>query len=68
MEEFKIALDAGTPVPPQETTYMCQLVEIPGDQQYHIIGTKPAIDNNIVAHHIVVYGCDELGEYTLKVY
>ena len=45
---------------------MCQLIEIPSDEQYHIIGTKPAIDNDIVAHHIIVYGCDELGECTVK--
>ena len=67
MKQVTVSIAAGTKVPAEETTYMCQLVKLPDDQEYHMIGSKPAIDNDRVAHHIIVYGCDELGKcYTLK--
>ena len=61
IKNFTISIDSGTEVPAQETTYMCQLVKLPDDQEYHIIGTIPKIDNLQVAHHILLYGCDENG-------
>ncbi|WAR31781.1 DOPO-like protein [Mya arenaria] len=46
-----------TPVPAQETTYMCMAFELPSDKPYHLIASNPIIDNREVMHHIIVYGC-----------
>ncbi|XP_052789490.1 dopamine beta-hydroxylase-like [Mya arenaria] len=46
-----------TPVPAQETTYMCMAFELPSDKPYHLIASTPIIDNREVMHHIIVYGC-----------
>ncbi|XP_071155959.1 tyramine beta-hydroxylase-like [Mytilus edulis] len=46
-------------VPRQTTTYTCLLFEFPQDQDYHIVATKPVIDNKHVMHHILLFGCDE---------
>ena len=35
--------------------------ELPQDGDYHMIATKPFIDNEYVMHHILLYGCDETG-------
>ena len=49
-------------IPPKETTFQCQYFELPSDQDYHLIATKPYIDNANIMHHIVVWGCaDEVG-------
>lgn len=48
-------------VPRQTTTYRCLLFEFPQDQDYHIVATKPVIDNKHVMHHILLFGCDESG-------
>ena len=49
-------------IPPKETTFQCQYFELPSDQDYHLIASKPYIDNANIMHHIVVYGCgDEVG-------
>ena len=63
MKNFTIKMKAGTPVPAKETTYMCQLVKLPDDKEYHIIGTKSKIDNLQVAHHIIIYGCEDAGKF-----
>ncbi|XP_067661008.1 uncharacterized protein [Haliotis asinina] len=50
-----------TSVPPEETTYMCftfELDMLEEDAEYHLIGSKPFIDNSNVMHHIVITGCD----------
>ena len=46
-----------TPVPPQETTYICMTFDLPDDAEYHMIAYEPIIDNLDVMHHIVVSGC-----------
>jgi len=46
-----------TAVPAEETTYICQKYEIPSDKMYHLIATKPIIDNAYVMHHTILYGC-----------
>ena len=48
-------------VPALETTYMCQYVEFPNDTTYDVIASEAIIDNTAIAHHIVVYGCDQTG-------
>ena len=47
-----------TPVPAQETTYMCQAFELPHDRDYHIIANEPYLDNRYVIHHMIAFGCD----------
>ncbi|XP_067941873.1 DBH-like monooxygenase protein 2 homolog [Watersipora subatra] len=48
-----------TPVPAQETTYMCQTFDIPNDQVYHLFASQPVIDNPYVMHHTLVFGCTD---------
>ena len=48
-----------TPVPDVETTYTCMTVEFPTDQEYHIIGTEPILDNTEIMHHTLVYACED---------
>ena len=50
-----------TQVPNLETNYFCMTFELPQDGDYHMIATKPFIDNEYVMHHILLYGCDETG-------
>ena len=47
-----------TPVPAQETTYICQAFELPHDRDYHIIADEPYLDNHYVIHHMIAFGCD----------
>ncbi|XP_048245120.1 tyramine beta-hydroxylase-like isoform X1 [Haliotis rufescens] len=50
-----------TAVPAEETSYMCftfELDMLEEDSEYHLIGSKPFIDNANVMHHIVITGCD----------
>ncbi|XP_052692764.1 DBH-like monooxygenase protein 2 homolog isoform X1 [Crassostrea angulata] len=48
-----------TSVPSQETNYFCMTFELPQDGDYHMIATKPVIDNEYVMHHILLFGCGE---------
>jgi len=48
-----------TPVPAQETTYMCLGFKLPSDTSYHIIGMTPITKNAQVVHHAVLLGCDD---------
>ncbi|KAK7490020.1 hypothetical protein BaRGS_00018720 [Batillaria attramentaria] len=48
-----------TKVPAKETTYMCFNFELPDDQEYHLIATKPVIDNDNVMHHMGLTGCSD---------
>ncbi|CAH1778940.1 unnamed protein product [Owenia fusiformis] len=53
-----------TKVPAQETNYFCQTFDIPTDQDYHMIASKPIINNTAVMHHTIVFGCiggDDVG-------
>lgn len=46
-------------VPKQATTYRCLIFEFPQDGDFHIVASKPVIDNHHVMHHILLFGCDE---------
>ncbi|GFN79656.1 DBH-like monooxygenase protein 1 [Plakobranchus ocellatus] len=46
-------------IPSRETNYFCMTFDLPQDQDYHVIGDEPIIDNEEVLHHIVVYGCEQ---------
>ncbi|KAK3087134.1 hypothetical protein FSP39_002131 [Pinctada imbricata] len=48
-----------TTIPAQETSYYCQILVFPQDNDYHIIGTRPLIDNKDITHHILLFGCNE---------
>ncbi|KAJ8300436.1 hypothetical protein KUTeg_021955 [Tegillarca granosa] len=48
-----------TTIPTQQTTYVRTYVELPIDGDYHLVGSKPFLDNVHVVHHIELYGCDE---------
>ena len=59
VKNFTVRMDE-TAVPTNETTYMCQMLDLPtkgGD--FHVIGNRPAIDNVNVMHHIVVALCTD---------
>ncbi|XP_061195555.1 tyramine beta-hydroxylase-like [Saccostrea echinata] len=46
-----------TRVPSKSSTWMCQILQWPSEGDYHVIGSKPLIDNSDVAHHVVAFGC-----------
>ncbi|XP_067662438.1 tyramine beta-hydroxylase-like isoform X1 [Haliotis asinina] len=48
-----------TVVPDKETTYMCMTFDLDQSQEYHMIATKPEIDNADVIHHITLFGCGD---------
>lgn len=50
-----------TSVPSQETNYFCMTFELPQDGDYHMIASKPVIDNEYVMHHILLFGCEDSG-------
>merc|ERR550532_764057 len=42
---------------------MCQHFSLPDvSRDYHVIGSKPIIDNAYVMHHTLLFGCDEAME------
>ncbi|CAH1794491.1 unnamed protein product [Owenia fusiformis] len=46
-----------TPVPSEETSYICLTVPLPDDGDYHLIAQTPIINNTNVMHHMLLYGC-----------
>ncbi|XP_046576525.1 tyramine beta-hydroxylase-like [Haliotis rubra] len=52
-----------TRVPPTETNYYCMPFDVSDyidmSKDYHMIATKPEINNSNVMHHIVLYGCSD---------
>lgn len=57
-------------VPNKQTSYMCQLFDLSsiGNNTYHMIGTKPIIDNEDITHHILLFGCDETSKQNFIFY
>ena len=49
-----------TAVPAAETTYMCQLFDIPSDGDWHLIGMEPQIDNANIVHHAIFRMCTDV--------
>ncbi|XP_063446633.1 DBH-like monooxygenase protein 1 [Mytilus trossulus] len=47
-----------TVVPAEETTYSCMIFNLPSDQDYHLMAYEPHIDNEMVMHHMIIFGCD----------
>ncbi|KAK7114201.1 hypothetical protein V1264_000300 [Littorina saxatilis] len=45
-----------TKVPAAETSYVCFNFNLPTDQEYHLIATKPLINHNVM-HHMVLPSC-----------
>ncbi|XP_021380223.1 uncharacterized protein LOC110467403 [Mizuhopecten yessoensis] len=50
-----------TDVPSHVTNYYCQIFDLP-DGDFHLVGTRPIIDNQELTHHILLFGCDEREE------
>ena len=51
-------------VPPRETSYYCKTFELPHDQPYHIVASDPLLNNTLVIHHMILYGCE--GNMTIE--
>jgi len=49
-----------TPVPSNETTYICQGFYLPNDTDYHVIGSTPVVNNPDVMHHMLLYACKDI--------
>ena len=49
-----------TNVPAEETNYFCMTFELdlPPNKTYHLVGTRPLLNNTMVAHHMIVFGCN----------
>ncbi len=62
VETIEVTIVEAT-VPTQETTYYCQSVELPHDEEYHIIATEGIIVNANVVHHMLLYACEDPGKY-----
>ncbi|KAK3099429.1 hypothetical protein FSP39_004175 [Pinctada imbricata] len=58
VQHFDIRLPKSK-VSAKETTYICIILDVPTDGDYHIIGNTPIVDNTDVLHHILLYGCNE---------
>lgn len=54
-----------TRVPARETTYYCQLFDLPVDDDYHLVATEPILVNKDTVHHILLFGCDPSGGLTI---
>lgn len=47
-----------TPVPSDDTTYICTVFEFPEpNSDVHMIATTPILDNKQIMHHSVLFGC-----------
>ncbi|KAK7088971.1 putative DBH-like monooxygenase protein 2 [Littorina saxatilis] len=47
-----------TKVPAEVTNYYCFNFQLPTDQEYHMIATKPLINNSDVVHHMILTSCE----------
>ncbi|CAG2219261.1 unnamed protein product [Mytilus edulis] len=48
-----------TSIPSKQTSYYCMLFSLPSNDTFHLVGTKPIIDNKDITHHILLFGCNE---------
>ncbi|XP_045178890.2 DBH-like monooxygenase protein 1 [Mercenaria mercenaria] len=55
---FNVSLTTSS-VPVEEMTYMCQVLDLPSDKDYHLVASEPLIDNINVMHHALIYGCSD---------
>ncbi|KAL3870847.1 hypothetical protein ACJMK2_038884 [Sinanodonta woodiana] len=46
-------------VPPKVTSYHCMIFDLPVDGDFHLVATRPEVDNSHVVHHMLLFGCDE---------
>ncbi|XP_053380250.1 uncharacterized protein LOC123524569 [Mercenaria mercenaria] len=46
-------------VPVKETSHKCMVFDFPQDGDFHMVATTPKLDNKMVMHHILIFGCDE---------
>lgn len=46
-----------TRVPSNKTTWRCQILPWTEEGDFHVIGSKPLIDNSDVTHHMIIFGC-----------
>lgn len=46
-------------IPKKRTSYFCMIFSLPENGTFHLLGTKPIIDNQDATHHILLFGCDE---------
>lgn len=47
-----------SPVPAEETTYICQAFQLPSNKTLQLIGTTPIINNTNIMHHMILFGCN----------
>lgn len=52
-----------TRVPATSTTWMCQILPWSEEGDFHVIGSKPLVDNADVTHHMIVFGCGSTGNW-----
>ncbi|XP_076454722.1 uncharacterized protein LOC143289580 [Babylonia areolata] len=57
LRNLTLRLPAATPVPAEETTYSCMLFRVPDDASFHLVATQPFLDNTMVVHHMLLFGC-----------
>ena len=55
-----------TLVPSDDTTYYCQQLVVPDEEEYHVIAWEPIIDNYEMLHHLIVFACDAAAEEKLE--
>ena len=48
--------------PNQAESYLCTPIRMDTDATYYIVGFKPNA-TKMTAHHMLIYGCDEPGNY-----
>ncbi|KAK3577799.1 hypothetical protein CHS0354_024842 [Potamilus streckersoni] len=46
-------------VPSAVTSYHCMIFDLPKDDDFHLVATRPEVDNSHVVHHMLLFGCDE---------
>jgi peptidylglycine monooxygenase len=47
---------------PQADTYVCTYVPLDAEKEHYITGFEPIVEKNL-AHHIILFGCDEPGSF-----
>ena len=49
-------------IPIKKLTYMCMVVNVPTEGDFHMIANIPLVSNREVVCHMALYGCDAKGE------
>lgn len=53
-----------TRIPVGSKNYYCKMFALPSDRIYDVVGYEAVLDNEMAAHHMILYGCGRMVDFT----